>query len=125
MVSESFAGIYDTDGLRQLIAENPDLPIMVMAGECASDGEHRLTVCSSVSYSIKEVLDTEPPYDDELLETDRNHFREEMESWLWDKQGDDDIPARNNEEEFKTILEEKLKEYDKYWIKVICITVDN
>ena len=38
-----------TKKLLELAQEHPDYPIVVLAGECASDGDHCFTYCSEVS----------------------------------------------------------------------------
>lgn len=46
-----------SDELRKLILENPDLPIVVLAGEGVSDGDHAWTFCGSISFGIEDILD--------------------------------------------------------------------
>ena len=46
-----------TDELKKLILENPDMPIVVLAGEDANDGYYGWMFCSSVSFHIEEILD--------------------------------------------------------------------
>lgn len=62
--------IAKTDGLKKLIAENHDLPIVVIAGQNATDGEQS-SYCSDISFYIGEILDCEMPYMD-AVETDRD-----------------------------------------------------
>ena len=45
------------DGLRQLILDNPGLPLLVFAGEDANIGEYSYMACSSVMASLGVFLD--------------------------------------------------------------------
>lgn len=69
-----------TDELKRLIAENPDLPIVVLAGTEATDGEQSM-YCADIRFGIDEILDCEVPYM-EYVETDRINFEEQIEEWL-------------------------------------------
>ena len=64
-----------TKKLLELAREHPDYPIVVLAGECASDGDHCYTYCSEVyvglgrepteeecDEAVKEVLKAHEPY---------------------------------------------------------------
>ena len=49
----NLAIVKDSSKLRQMILDNPDLPIVVLAGDCASDGDHSWTYCSKVNVGIE------------------------------------------------------------------------
>lgn len=46
-----------TEELKKLIAEHPDYPIVVLAGECANSGDFAWMYCASISFGIEEILD--------------------------------------------------------------------
>lgn len=48
----------NTDELKKLISENPDLPIVVLAGTDATDGE-QITYCGDLRFYVDEILDKE------------------------------------------------------------------
>lgn len=52
-----------TEELKKLIAEHPDYPIVVLAGECANSGDFAWMYCASISFGIEEILDCETPYE--------------------------------------------------------------
>ena len=41
-----------TDELKKLIAEHPDYPIVVLAGDEANDGDYSWMYCSSISFEV-------------------------------------------------------------------------
>lgn len=114
----------NTDKLKELISANPDLPIVVFAGEDANSGDYTSTYCSDVRFYIEEILDCEVPYM-EYVETDRIHFEEEIEEWLWDNMGGNDTNSTLSEELFQETLKEVKEEFAPYWKKVIAIYADN
>ena len=113
----------NTDELKRLISENPDLPIVVIAGECATDGEQSM-FCSDIKFWIEEILDCEVPYM-EYVETDRASFEENIEEWLWDEMGGNDTGTILSETVFEDALKETIAKYEPYWKKVIAIRADN
>lgn len=108
-----------TDELKKLIAEHPDYEIVVLAGENAWDGYHSWTYCSDISFSIEEILDYDVVDDSECVFTDRDNFQD----FLIDRIVDENPNA--SVEELEKLLNEKLKEFEPYWKKVICIYADN
>lgn len=113
-----------TDELKKLISDNPNLPIVVIAGESANVGEYSLMYCSDVKFRIEEILDCEVPYS-EYVETDRDNFEEQIEEWLWDEMGGNDKDSKLPETIFEDALKETKEKYEPYWKKVIAIYVDN
>ena len=74
-----------TEKLKKLILENPDLPIVVLAGEEANNGYCGWMYCSSISFGLDEMLDCDYyDYDDAVI-TDRDRLRELIEDDLWDE----------------------------------------
>lgn len=110
-----------TDELKQLISDNPDLPIVVLAGENASSDEFNLTYCSSVHFEIGEILDCELPFESDYVFADREEFDIALGDYLVYLPECKDLST----EDFEIYCGKKLKEYDPYWKKVIAIIVDN
>lgn len=112
-----------TDELKKLIAEHPDYPIVVLAGEESNSGGWYWTYCSYISFSVGEILDCEVPYA-EHIETDRDNFDEQIEEWLWSKltdYGANPMP----EDEFQKKLADCKNDFEPYWKKVIAINATN
>lgn len=107
--------------LRQMILDNPDLPIVVLAGDCASDGEHRWTYCSKVNVGIDTILDADILNYGDCVFCDRKDLEDYLTNEL------DTYPDNENlsNEEFNMKLQKEIKKYEPYWKKVICIWVDN
>lgn len=108
--------------LRNLILDNPELPIVVVAGDGANDGDYSWMYCSSVSVGIEELLDCEVPYQEEV-ESDRDNFDERMEEWYWDKYISEFDTVE--EDDFKTALAEEKAKYEPFWKKAIFIYANN
>ena len=113
--------IKNSDELKKLIAENPDLPIVVLAGDEANNGDYNWCFCSTLYFEITEILTVETPYDaeDERAFMDRDYFEERMEDCLCD----DDRFADDAERE--AFMKTEMQKYDPYWKKVIAIYADN
>ena len=116
-----------TDELKKLIAEHPDYPIVVLCGENANNEDWYWIYCSSISFSVGEILDCECPYNEELVETDRDHFDEQIEEWLWDKICEEEFEdsGEPSERYFQQRLSQEKAKYEPYWKKVIAISADN
>ena len=108
-----------SDELKKLILENPDLPIVVLAGEEASAGWYSWTFCSSISFCIDEILDCDYCDYDDTVFTDRERLEEHVADELFDEYED------KSEEEFNEAVESRLKELEPYWTKVIAIYATN
>lgn len=108
----------DTKELRQLILDNPGLPLLVFAGEDSNNGEYGYMACSSVRARLGEFLDCQQEVDDTFCFNDRDDFSERLEDQLYDN-------FKGSEEEFKALLKEKLAEYDPYWKPCIILYVNN
>ena len=113
--------LHNTDMLKKLIRENPELPIVVIANEDANSGDYAYMFCSSVMAELGEILDCTQEQDDEACYTDRDMFRERIEENLsmsdeWDGKSDEEIEAEVDRIE---------AEYEPYWKKCIILTVGN
>ena len=107
----------NTDELKKLIAEYPDYPIVVLAGEEANGGDYSWMYCSSISFEVGEILDTDYfDYNDETI-TDRDRLEELVEDRLYDEGLEGD--------ELDKAVKAKIEELEPYWINVICIWADN
>lgn len=114
-----------TKKLLELAREHPDYPIVVLAGECASDGDHCYTYCSEVSVGLDRILNCETPWwNEETVCTDPEAFEEEVNDRIWDKL-EEQLGREPTEEECDEAVKEVLKAHEPYWIDVISITGDN
>lgn len=115
----SYSLTHSSDELKKLILKNPDLPIVVLAGEEATCDYWGWTYCSRVSYHISEILDCDYYDYDDVVFTDRDRLEEKI--------GDDlcDEYYGKSDEEFEAAVKSKLAELEPYWKKVIAIYADN
>lgn len=112
----------DTGELKKLIIENPDLPIVVLAGEEANGGDYCWMFCSDISFGIEEILDCDfYDYNDAVF-YDRNMFEEYIEDILYDEYHN---KHNKSEEEYEKAIKDKLTEFEPYWKKVIAIYATN
>ena len=113
--------IKQTDELKKLIAEHPDYPIVVMVGtEVVADDTYGWWYAPCISFGIGEILDCEQDIDEVKTYIDRDEFEDDMYS----KYEDDEEYEKLDNYEFDEIIENKLKEYEPYWRKVIQIRAD-
>lgn len=115
----SYSLTHNSDELKKLILENPDLPIVVLAGEEASSYDFYWTYCSSVSCHIGEILDCDYYDYDDAVFTDRDRLEEKIEDDLYDEYCD------KSEEEYDAAVKRELEKYEPYWQKVIAIYATN
>ena len=109
----------ESDELKKLILENPDLPIVVLAGEEANGGDYYWMFYSSISFHIDEILDCDfLDYDDTVF-CDRDRLEEYIEDMLYDEYHD------KSDEEYDEAIKSKLAELEPYWTKVIAIYATN
>lgn len=109
----------NSDELKRLIAENPDLPIVVLAGDDANDGDHYWTYCSSIHFYIEEILDCDYYDYNNCVFCDRDYLEEYIENELYDEYYD------KSDEEYEKAIKDKLAEFEPYWKKVIAICASN
>ena len=105
--------------LVKLIAENLDLPIVVLAGEDSNIGDYHWMFCSDISFAISEILDCDYYDCDDAVFTDRERLEEKVGDDLWDDYDDEHV------EEFEAAVRERLAELEPYWKKVIAIYATN
>lgn len=105
----------ESDELKKLITENPDLPIVVLAGEESWDGCHPWTFCSSISFRVEEILNCDFLDYHDCVFVSRERLEERIEDDLYD-----DYSA-GPEEEYEAAINRRLQELEPYWEKVIAI----
>ena len=115
--------IHDSTELRQLIAENPDLPIVVLAGEEARC-EWAWTYCTSVKARLSRILDVKTPYDDEeRVFDDEIDFEDAVTDYVavFFEDMPKDYPGQTEGEK----IEAEIKKYKPFWRDVIAIYATN
>lgn len=115
----TYALSFKTDELKELIKENPDLPIVVLAGEEANNGDYGWMFCSSVSFQIEEILDCDYCDDNDCVFVDRSDLESHVENALYDEYCD------KTEEEYEAAIKARLEELEPFWTKVIAIYATN
>lgn len=114
--------VHDSTHLRELIAENPDLPIVVLSDDesCIGDGVN--TYMSEVNCYVGELLDCYPikfMYDDDRIFDDPVEFKEYIQDYICDEFED------KSDAEQDKIVEQYLKLCEPYWKKCIIIKASN
>ena len=105
--------------LRKLIIDNPDLPLVVFAGEDANcNGDYMYSSCSHVSAYVGEFLDCMQTINDEKCYCERDDFEEDLANTL-------DDYFEESEEDFNRRVEKEVAEYDPYWKPCIILYVNN
>lgn len=116
--------IHDSTELRQLIAEHPDLPIVVIAGEEAGCAEYAWTYCTSVKACLTRLLDIRTPYDhDEKVFDDEGDFEDAVTdhvAYIFEY-GQPDYPGQTLEEKIKA----EIEKYKPFWRDAIAIYATN
>lgn len=113
--------LHSADDLKQLIAENPDLPILVFAGDDANTGDYSYMSCSYIKAYKGEFLDCAQTVNDCMCYTDRGDFEEAVADSLAGEEQYRDLPY----DEFNLLVERTVNEYDDFWKPCILLHVDN
>lgn len=109
----------NTDELKRLIAENPDLPILILANDESALGDGGWSFCTSIYFDVCEYLDCEFfDYDDTVI-VDRDRLEEVVEDRLYDDYCD------KPEEEYDKAIKDMLAELEPYWKEAIMIYATN
>lgn len=108
-----------TAELRLLIVENPELPLLVFAGEEANSGDYSFMSCSNIHACLGEYLDCQQTIDDCRCYTDRSDFEEDLAEVIIDEC--DSL----SDEEWYARVQKELAEYEPYWRPCIILYVDN
>ena len=110
-----------TGELKKLIAEHPDLPIVVIvSAEVVADDDYNWWYAPDISFSLGELLDCEQDVNDIKVYTDRDDFEEDIRYILGDREDLENV----SDEEFDRAVEEEMKKYEPYWKNVIEIRAD-
>lgn len=110
-----------TDELKKLIAEHPDLPIVVIVNaEVVADVDYNWWYAPSITFSLGEILDCEQDVNDMKVYTDRDDFEEDLQNILCDLEEFENA----TDEEFDRAVKEQLADYEPYWKQVIQIRAD-
>lgn len=112
--------LFSADKLKQLIAENPDLPIVMFAGDNANIGDYTCTSCNYVSATKGEVLDCAQRIDECKCYTDRDEFEYDVFTVLEGEEQYDKL----TDDEFYSVVKHKVAEYDAFWKPCIILYVD-
>ena len=104
--------------LKQLIIENPDLPLIFFATDEANSGDWSSELASARGYKGI-VLDCNGVRDDRIY-TDESDLEEDISDMLFDEHGHD-----WSDEEYDKAIAEKMKEYEPHWVEAIIIMVDD
>lgn len=115
--------IQDSTELRKLIAENPDLPIVVMVGEEAAVEGWCYTYCTNVRCEVGEVLDCECPWEPEKVYNDKIEFEEDLADYILEE--NEDRHHRVTDAQLERILKVWKDTYSQYWRKAIIVRADN
>lgn len=119
MLKKTLNLLNSTAELRKLIIENPDLPLVVFAGESANTSYYSLTLCYDVRAYIGEILNCENDVCKERAFCDREEFEDALFGEL-----EYEHPELNGDE-LDELLKRRIDEYEPYWEKCIILYVDN
>ena len=111
-----------TDELRQLIIDNPDVPMLVFASEDCNSGDYSYMCCGGCHAALGEFLDCMQEVNDERVYTDRDEFGEVLADHLYYQE------YRNwdgTDDEWDSYVKRRIAEYDPYWRTCIILYVDN
>lgn len=110
--------VTQSDELKKLIIENPDLPLIAMVNyEVCADDDYRWWFAPSLIFEIGYILDCEQTVNEERIYDDEDEFEEDLENYLADSGEYDNL----SDDEFDKAVAEELKKYEPYWKKVIYI----
>lgn len=110
--------IHENDELRELIINNPNLPIIIRIAEDATT-EWAYTYSGNVSFCIGEILDYELPFDNERVFDDRIELEERVIDYFYGREK----RAEYTDEEIDKQIDDYLKQLSQCWIKAIVIDV--
>ena len=111
-----------SDPIRKLILEHPELPIVFMANEDANNGDYSLMFCAVATAEIGEILDCWQDINPDVTYTDRDDFREAIDEHIYGF-----LNQYDNHDDAWFDAEIKRIEglYEPYWRDCILIKVGN
>ena len=104
--------------LKQLIIENPDLPLIFFATDEANSGEYSSELADARAH--KGIVLNCTGIQEDHIYTDEDDLESDISDMLFDEHGHD-----WSDEEYEAAITEKMKEYEPYWVNAIIITVDD
>lgn len=115
--------VKDSTELRKAIAENPNLPIVVLVGQDAASDEFGYTYCRDVRCCIDDILDCQCEWQDDvdIVYNSRDEFEDDLRNYLGEQEEYENL----SDEDFDKIVEQEKLKYKSYWHKAIVITADN
>lgn len=113
--------LHSADELKRLILEHQELPILVLAGDNANIGDYGFMSCSRVRAQEGEFLDCKQKIDACKCYTDRDDFEDDVADFLAGEEQYRDLP----DDEFNSLVERTVNEYDDFWKPCILLLVDN
>lgn len=117
-----FGVIRDAAEIRRFIADYPDLPICVLAGQDAVSEEWAWTFCTSVHCELGEILDIKTPYDGggEKIFTDEDDLEEEINDQLFNEETE-----KLTDEQYDAMVRAEVEKYKPHWRAAILVYVTN
>lgn len=112
--------LHSADELKQLILGHQELPILVLAGDNANNGDYGFASCSRVRAQEGEFLDCKQKIDACKCYTDRDDFKDDVADFLAGEEQYRDLPY----DEFNALVERTVNEYDEFWKFCIILRVD-
>lgn len=109
---------HNTNELKRLIAENPDLPIVILANESSVCDNGAWTYCSLIKVELGELFDSDE-YSDEWIINNRR----DLEDYIGDRIYDNHPEL--TEEEYEKAVAAEMARLEPYWKKVIAIYATN
>lgn len=100
--------------LRKVLAENPDLPLLVMGDIDYDNDDYCLITCSELTVNVGDAVQWDG-WDEGTIYTDRDSLKTHVELVCWDES--------NSDEEYIELVESKMKELDDKWVRCIVLTV--
>lgn len=108
---KNMCSLRDTTILRNLILENPDLPVLIFCGEDAWNGEWGYTSAQASSGKVEELT----LYSDQWM--DRDDYEEALADNLADEEEYKDL----SDDDYEKMIQEKVEQTE--FVKAIVIWV--
>lgn len=119
MTKKNFNFLYGNETIRNLILENPDLPLIFFVSEEANNGEYYYMTATNVHACVDSILIGNKYAEDCVL-----HDDDELEDKISDAICDKHPYCDMNTEEFNKAVSEIAALYQNDWIKVIAVYVE-
>ena len=115
--------IHETEKLRKLLIENPECPLLILAGEDANSGDYSYMVCTDISCEKKSVLildnDAPDPPNDELIYVGEDELEDDIADQVYD-----DMPEASDEDQDAEI-KKRMTMFEPYWKECIVVYASN